>query len=430
MDRSLKESLRSSGGLALICGLLAASTCASPTFADDDHDRGALRLIKVVPVPTNLAPLVSFDISWIDPSTERYYLSDRSNAAIGVVDARTGTFLKAIKGGFAGVKFNAAGAADTPHSGPHGVVTSGRWLFATDAGSRVVSIDLTTDQVVSSVNVSPSDRRADELAYDPQSGTLLVINNADEPPFGTLVSVNKSTGQLTVGKQIIFDNSHSGFEATNGAEQPVWDPGTGRFYLSIPEINCNVTAQCGGRFPVGAVVRINPKTGTVDGIFPVKFCQPAGLTRGPNQDLLLGCGVAFDSAGDAWTATDTKSAAPISVIMDLRNGSIDKMVAGVSGSDEVWFNSGDGRYYLAARNQPGGPVLGVIDARSQVLQQLVPTVNTAGIPNVLPAGSAHSVAVDPHNNHVLVPLSANNVFPFCLNGCIAVFGSWDNDDRR
>jgi len=398
--------------LGLLTTAFAASLFAAPAFADDDHDSGALRLIKIVPVPTTLAPLVSFDISWIDPSTERYYLADRSNAAIDVVDAKSGTFLKAIKGGFAGVKFNAAGAADTPHSGPHGVVTSGRWLFATDAGSRVVTIDLTTDQVVSSVNVSSSDRRADELAYDPQSGTLLVINNADDPPFGTLLSVDKGTGKLTVGKQIIFDNSHSGFQATNGAEQPVWDPGTGRFYLSIPELNCNVPTQCAGKFPVGAVVRINPNTATVDGVFPVQFCQPAGLTRGPNQDLLLGCGVAFDTAGDVWTATDTKSAAPISVIMDLRNGSIDKMVAGVSGSDEVWFNPGDGRYYLAARNQPGGPVVGVIDARSQKLQQLVPTVNTAGVPNVVPAGTAHSIAVDPRNNHVFVPLSANNVFPF------------------
>ena len=41
--------------------------------------------------------------------------------------------------------------------------------------------------------------RADELAYDPTHGLLLVINNADTPPFGTLISVNQSNGQLTVG---------------------------------------------------------------------------------------------------------------------------------------------------------------------------------------------------------------------------------------
>jgi hypothetical protein len=86
------------------------------------------------------------------------------------------------------------------------------------------------------------------------------------------------------------------------------------------------------------------------------------------------------------------------------------------------FNPGDGRYYLAARNQPGGPVLGVVDAREQSLQQVVPILNVGGKPFVFPAGTAHSVAVNPRNNRVFVPLAANNIFPLCLNGCIAMFG--------
>ena len=153
------------------------------------------------------------------------------------------------------------------------------------------------------------------------------------------------------------------------------------------------------------------------------FCQPAALALGPKQDLLLGCSVAFDTDGNVWTATDTKTAAPISVIMDAKNGSIDRNVAGVSGNDEVWFNPGDGRYYLAARAQPGGPVFGVIDAESQTLVQVVPTINAGG-------GTAHSVAVNRHNNHVFVPLPANNVFPDCLNGCIAVFGTSHEGDEH
>jgi hypothetical protein len=38
-----------------------------------------------------------------------------------------------------------------------------------------------------------------------------------------------------------------------------------------------------------------------------------------------------------------------------------------------------------------------------------------------PACAAHSVAVDASNNHIFVPLGANNVYPGCLTGCIAVF---------
>jgi len=257
--------------------------------------------------------------------------------------------------------------------------------------------------------------RADELAYDPEDSLILAVNNADEPPFATLLHVDRTTGALTVRQRITFA------DATNGAEQPVWDPGTGRFYISIPQVGPNRQ--------VGAVKRIHPQSGAVEATYPVKFCQPAGLALGPKRDLLVGCSVAFDTAGNPWTrdpAGLAPSAKPESVIMDARDGSIDKRVQGVGGNDEVWYNPGDGRYYLAARNQPGGssspgrdnfsPVLGIIDAKTMTLDQVVPTVNQ-------PPGSAHSVAVNPHNNHAFVPFAANNVAPDCNNGCIAVFGA-------
>ena len=394
--------------VVLMVGALALT--AAVVAADDDREhRGPVRLLTTVPIPNK--PLVVFDISWVDANTQRYYLADRSNAVIDVIDARHDTFIRQIAGGFTGF----TGSNDT--SGPNGVVVSGHWLFVTDAPSRVVTIDLRTDTIVGEVSTGGgAGLRADELAYDPQDGILLVVNNADSPPFATLIQVDTRTGKLTLGQRLTFT------EATNGAEQPVWDRQTRRFYLSIPEVN-----GPGGTGPDGAVARINPHTATVETMFPVKFCQPAGLTLGPRQDLLLGCSVPFDTAGNAWTAADPNTAAPISVIMDARTGRIDRNVPGVSGSDEVWFNPGDGHYYLAARANPGGPVLGVIDAERQTLRQVVPTFNTpASAPP--PRGTAHSVAVNPHNNQVFVPLPANNVFPNCLNGCVAVFGSSGDDD--
>src|SRR5215472_18697084 len=65
----------------------------------------------------------------------------------------------------------------------------------------------------------------------------------------------------------------------------------------------------------------------------------------------------------------------------------------VGGADEVWFNEGDRRFYVAARDNPGGPVLGVIDA-----------VTNSWIENVSTAFNAHSVAADRVNNHIFVPL--------------------------
>jgi hypothetical protein len=415
---------------SLLLGLFAAIACAGPALADDDgSDSGAVRLLSTIPVPGNA--LRGFDISWVDASTQRYYLADRSNKAVDVIDARNGTFLKQISGGFAGVKFNpATGAANNDISGPNGVVSSGRWLFVTDGGSRVVSIDLTNDQIVDSVVTSDSANRADELAYDPQDGILLVVNNADSPPFATLIAVNKTTGHLTISARITLDMAHAGFDATNGAEQPVWNKDAGKFYLSIPEVNCTATPECGGAGINGGVARIDPhSTGAVEMLLPVQYCQPAGLTLGPRQDLLLGCSVVFDTAGAAWSAADANTAAPISLIMDAKTGKVEQTVKGVSGSDEVWFNAGDGRYYLAARNQPGGPVVGVIDAKGETLVQVVPTINTTGKAFVYPAGTSHSLAVNPNNNRAFVPLPANNVFPSCLNGCIGVFGAPKEDDR-
>lgn len=390
--------------LGVLLIIIVPALVLTAAVAVADEHRGPVTLLTTVPIPNH--PLVVFDISWVDPDTQRYYLADRSNAVIDVIDARHDTFVRQIPGGFTGF----TGNNDT--SGPNGVVVAGRWLFVTDAPSRVVTIDLRTDAIVSEVFTGGAPGlRADELAYDPQDGLLLVVNNADSPPFATLIQVDPRNGHLTVGRRITFA------DATNGAEQPVWDPGTRRFYISIPEVN-----GPGGTGPDGAVARINPKTATVETMFPVKFCQPAGLALGPREDLLLGCSVPFDTAGGAWTPADPKSAAPISVIMDARTGTIERNVPGVSGSDEVWFNPGDGHYYLAARNNPGGPVLGVIDAESRTLRQVTPTFNTPAT-SPPPRGTAHSVAANPHNNHVFVPLPANNVFPACLNGCVAVFGT-------
>ena len=425
--------------------------------ADEDNNRGAVKLLAIVPIPTTLVPLRAFDISWVDAATQLYYLGDRSNASVDVVDAKTNQFVRAIKAmnpPFAGVALKAGPTppggqvADNDRSGPNGVVVSGNFLFVTDASSRVRSIDLRTDTVVSLVSTGGDDElRADELAYDPQDGILLVVNNADDPPFATLISVNKTTGHLTVGPRITFDTANTGVDATNGAEQPAWDPRTRKFYVSIPEVNCpnahtkNPDPRCGGKFPTGAVVRIDPhSTGAVEKEFLVDLCQPAGLTLGPHQDLLIGCSVVFDTAGKAWKSTDpTSIAAPTQIIIDAKTGEIDARVAGVGGSDEVWFNPGDRRYYTASRNNPTGPVLGVIDAESQSLVQIVPTINTPGQPTANPvvvAGTAHSVAVNSRNNHALVPLPANNVFldpndasHNCSNGCIAVFGTPNGEDH-
>src|SRR6266571_4414392 len=273
--------------------------------ADDRQDRdngrvkGPVKLLKTIPVPVSAVngtagALYSFDISFVDAATQTYYLADRSNKAVDVVNAKTDTFVAQIFPNNGRVPFAgfvpcspAAGANDC--AGPNGVVAAYPWLFVTDAPSRVLTFDLRTSPptTVSEVFTKAGEKtRADELAYDPRDGLLLVINNASDPPFGTLIQVNKATGALAVVKNIEFDAAH-GVDATNGAEQPVWDASTGKFYLSIPQIG--PTASHGG------VVRITPNATSVApaDIFGVDFCSPAGLTVGPRQDLFIGCNLVF-----------------------------------------------------------------------------------------------------------------------------------------
>ena len=254
-----------------------------------------VRLLKTIPIPGTPAnmtngKLYSYDISFVDEQTQTYYLADRSNVVVDVVDAKTATLSGQISVNppFAGVVTAADCAArgGTTCSGPNGVVAAYPWLFVTDGASRVVNIDLRTGEIApgGDVFVAKNDpNRTDELAYAPGLGLLLVINNADSPPFGTFISVDKTTGALTVGQKITFP------DATNGAEQPVWDPGTQKFYLSIPEISGD-----GGTNLHGAVLRIAP-TGEVEAQYGVDFCGPAGLAVGPNEQLLVGCNTVFDT---------------------------------------------------------------------------------------------------------------------------------------
>lgn len=327
--------------------LIAAALSGATTYTQ----------IDVIPVPG--APLKSFDISWFERSTKTYYLADRSNAAVDVVNATDDTFLGRFKG-FVGFR----GANEV--SGPNGVVVAHpeHELWATDGDSTVKVFDLSSRELLATISTGGS-LRADELAFDQEDHVLLVANGDDAPPFVSLISVRDRTVVGTINFP----------DATNGLEQPVFDPVTHRFYLAVPQIGSDPL--------MGGIAVINPDTRKRERTFPVKDCQPNGLTLGPDQHLLLGC------SGDAIEA----GAPAQSIVMSARDGSIVATIKQVGGSDQVWFNPGDKRYYLAARSMPGGPVLGVIDA-----------VTNTWIANAPTGPNAHSVAADPINNHIFVPI--------------------------
>jgi hypothetical protein len=424
----------------------------------------AVRLLSSVPIPVSTSnPLAgkigagtySFDISYVDQSTGTYYLADRNNFAVDALFAESivtqivPSVGHAPFAGFTPCAIQPAGANDC--AGPNGVVAAFPWLFVTDAPSRVLSFDLRQNPplTVSEVTTLPGEpTRADELAYDPKDGLILAINNASTPPVATLVSVNQTTGALAVVKNIFLDTApgHSGVDAQNGAEQPVWDPGTQKFFLSIPQLGPNPTQ--------GAVIRISI-TGTVEATYLIDFCSPAGLALGPKEDLLVGCNTIWATDGSLWTGNadrNTHTAAPQLVVLNAKTGSIEANVLGAGVVDEVWFNKGDNHYYAASSGSnlapnalfparppvgtataapvnvsQGAATLDVIDALSETLDQRVPTLNVPANDGTSPAGTAHSVAADADTNHVFVPIAANNAVPNCLTGCITIYGRYDPD---
>lgn len=419
----------------------------------------ALRLLASFPIPVSaLNPLAgktgagtySFDISFVDQSTGTYYLADRNNFAVDVLSSEsivTQIFPNNGHAPFAGFTPCSPPAGANDCAGPNGVVAAFPWLFVTDAPSRVLTFDLRENPplTVSECTTKAGEpTRADELAYDPKDGLIMAINNAAQPPFGTLIKVDQATGILTCGTNIIFDAAH-GVDAQNGVEQPVWDPGTQKFFLSIPRIGPNPT--------VGGVIRIST-TGTVEATYTLTFCSPAGLALGPNENLLANCNTIWASDGSLWTGNadrNTDTAAPQLVILDAVTGVTLANVLGAGVGDEVWFNAGDNHYYAASSGSnlapnalfPARPPVGTamtapvnvsqgaatlddIDALSQTLEQRVPTFNVPADPaGSHPAGTAHSVAAYLGTNHVFVPIAANNAVPNCSTGCITIYGRDD-----
>jgi hypothetical protein len=271
--------------------------------------------------------------------------------------------------------------------------------------SKVKVIDIVSHATTHVIDTGGR-RRADELCYDPDDDVVLVANDAEhfrpnKWPFVTFISAST----YTVLGQITMDGENGTPKATNGIEQCQWNPRNGFFYLNIPEVN-----GPGDDSVPGAVLIIDPKRMTIRRTLtiPVEDCAgPQGMAIGPNSQILLGC-----------------HATASAIIND--NGVVLRSFKKEFGSDEVWFNPGDGHYFLGLSNHTAhgtpAPVLGVIDADRPGVGPL------AELPSPPTGTGAHSVAADPVRNQVYVPIPSTATLGTCSSaggddslGCIAVF---------
>ena len=203
----------------------------------------------------------------------------------------------------------------------------------------------------------------------------MTANNADTPPFGTIIS----TKDYTIKHQIKFTNS------TNGAEQCQWSPRTGKFYISIPGIETPDNGH-------GVVEVIDPKSGKIVNTFdiPLEVCgTPQGMAVGPEPQIMVGC-----NEGSGVSGNNLHSG----IIINERNGSIIAVLPNEAGPDEVYYNPGTAEYFLAQSGSAptcsptgctGIQLLGVVDATFKQEDSSIVTAN-----KTIAGRSAHSVAAD------------------------------------
>ena len=388
--------------LAALLLSVASAAAAGPCTGPGAPTTTETKCLTAVQIPG--VPLRSFDISWVNPDRAEYYLADRSNASIDIIDTRTNKFKRMLPG-FVGIVLNGSGGVNNNLSGPDGVVTHNRWLYGGDGTSevRVYDLNAPTASAFKQKISTGGTTRVDEMALTPDGKLLITANNAEDPPFATLFQANgdSSTSNVSIITKITVDPSiippHNGLSI----EQSAWEPRTRRFYVSVPQIAENPPGCTfgGPTFCQGGMMVIDPTTlttptaviGAFDpttntGVFPLTECGPNGLTVGPNSNLLLGCTPQNVPTNRSTLVINAKT-------KNFAN------IGNITGSDEVWFNSGDNRYYLGASRAcglpggcpNGGAVLGVVGADNLLIETIPQSSNS------------HSVAADSDRNFIYVP---------------------------
>jgi hypothetical protein len=283
------------------------------------------------------------------------------------------------------------------------------------------------------------DMRADEPSYDPEHNKL-IITNGDGPngAFITMIDTTNPmcTGNSCVQAQFFFDgggdtvnngcpgptvsgvantngggaircrhvgNNPATDTATNGLGGSVYNPTTHRFLQAVPQVGVNPQdSEITEIDPVAYRVTNHFKLNAANG---APGCQPASLALGPSQNLLVGCA---NREGEAFPASE--------FIIDVSaggGGKIIKSIYNTGRADQVWYNPGDKRFYVGARDMENGSYLGIIDAVSNMWLYNAPT-----------GGNAHGLAVDPFNNHIYIPIAPNaRCGRFSAEGCITIYAA-------
>jgi hypothetical protein len=377
---------------------LAAVAILAGCGSSNDNSSSAPRLLGTTAITgVGTGTNFGFDIGMV--SGNRYYLTDRNNAAVDVFDTATSSLVAQIKGSgtnaFAGSR-TTNGAVDNSISGPNGIYLVGNLLYVGDVNS-VKIVDPASQQVIKTIQVGTQGKRADEGCVDAAHNLFIIATPEADTPYLTVIN---TVTQSVVGTITFADASGT---PSAGLEACEYDAAGDTLYIN----NDGTTANPHGEFVAmpGASIRAIPGSSTVNytrlagvRIYSEGNCDPTGLALGPGNEVAVGC-------------REATTGAPLLVqIMDKTNG---RIIASVNagGGDEIVYDASTNRYYNAASRwtasgnaaangscsaaSPCTPVLAIIDA------------NTHAVVTRLQSGNnAHSVAIDPTTGKAFVPASS------------------------
>ena len=365
----------------------------------------------------------SFDLGAV--VNGKYYVTDRNNKAVDVIDTRTHAITLITGSGanaFAGCSptANCVGA-NNGKSGPDGInwITGTNFLYVGDV-DFVRVVDITTNTVVKSIRVSNIGFRADEGCYDPDDHLFMISTPDADQPFATFINTDTQTVVATI-KWVDTNGT-----AAAGNEACAYDHASRSFLVNNDATLANPHGEV-DVIPAASITGLAPgSTANIFSLaaikrFPLGNCDPTGIDLGPGTDMIVEC-----RQGDPGAALTT-------LIVNRTNGAILATLP-VGGGDQVAYDAGTNKYYVAGsrwhesgvNDQGGGctasnlcvPMLFVIDASTRTLVERVAIGN-----------NAHSVAVDPASGQVFVPYSSATApagCPICttqqlLNGGVAIY---------
>jgi DNA-binding beta-propeller fold protein YncE len=354
--------------------------------------------VKVANITTGST--FSFDIGAVVGT--KYYVTDRNNKSVDVIDIATMKLTQIIPTGanaFAGCSptANCVGA-NNGKSGPDGLnaITGTNFIYVGDVNSVKV-IDRTTNTVVKTITVGNTGFRADEGCYDADDHLFMISSPDADQPFATFIN----TDTQTVVAQVNWVDTNG--QPAGGNEACAYDHGTHSFLVNNDNTVANphgelemIPASSITSLAAGSTVNVFSLAGVKR--FPLGNCDPTGLDLGPGTDAIVEC-----RQGDAKQPLTT-------LIVNRTTGAILATI-NAGGGDQVWYDARTNKYYVAASrwhtsgvNDLGGgcsatnpcdPKLFIIDAGSRQLVRSIPTGN-----------NAHSVAVDRVTGQVFLPYSS------------------------